>query len=254
MDTLPSPAPVVSTPANGAITNTSQPAVTGTATTNLTVTVYLDGVSSGTTTADGSGSWSFTPAAPPSDGAHTAKATATDSANNTSVDSNSITFIIDTTAPNTSITSTLPTLTNSITATFEFTATDVISGGVTTGIAGFACQLDGSGFSPCASPLVLTSLGDGSHTCEVRALDGAGNTDATPARYRWSIDSALVQVSVAQASGQADPATTAPISFSVTFDPSIPSVLSIVRADPSPTNAPTVTFSVTFSEAVANVD
>jgi hypothetical protein len=53
----------------------------------------------------------------------------------------------------------------------------------------FNCQLDSGGFSPCASPKSYSGLTNGSHTFEVKATDAAGNTDATPARRTWTVNS-----------------------------------------------------------------
>ncbi len=53
----------------------------------------------------------------------------------------------------------------------------------------FECRIDGAGWSACPSPhTVVSPLGDGSHTLEVRASDAAGNQDATPASYTWVVD------------------------------------------------------------------
>jgi hypothetical protein len=46
--------------------------------------------------------------------------------------------------------------------------------------AGFECQLDGRGYTPCSSPATL-KLKKGSHTFLVRARDAAGNADPSPA-------------------------------------------------------------------------
>lgn len=47
--------------------------------------------------------------------------------------------------------------------------------------ASFQCQVDGAAFAACASPLELSNLTVGSHTVAVRAVDGFGNADPTPA-------------------------------------------------------------------------
>ncbi|MBA4373853.1 MAG: hypothetical protein C0402_13460 [Thermodesulfovibrio sp.] len=72
--------------------------------------------------------------------------------------------------------------TNSTTASFAFTG----SYGVEP--LGFECRLDGGGWSSCSSPDVHSGLNDGSHTFEVRTVDAAGNRDATPASYTWTVD------------------------------------------------------------------
>ena len=68
-------------------------------------------------------------------------------------------------------------LVNVATATFTFSGAD--AGG--SGVASFECKLDAGAFAPCSSPRELSGLGDGSHSFEVRAVDNAGNADASPA-------------------------------------------------------------------------
>ncbi|HBI24599.1 MAG TPA: hypothetical protein DDX84_10455, partial [Nitrospiraceae bacterium] len=87
---------------------------------------------------------------------------------------------LDTITPNTSITNQPSNLSNSASATFEFTSTE--SNSI------FQCQLDNSGYSACISPKSYSGLTDGSHTFYVKATDTAGNTDPTPETYTWTVD------------------------------------------------------------------
>lgn len=67
---------------------------------------------------------------------------------------------------------------------FTFSGVDDVSG-----IARFECELDGGGFLPCQNPHEIIDLLLGSHTLRIRAVDGAGNTDPTPATHTWTVDS-----------------------------------------------------------------
>jgi hypothetical protein len=100
VDTIAPGAPVVQRPANGSTTSNSEPTYSGTADTNSTVTIYVDGAPVGTTAANGSGAWSFTQPLPLAGGTHTVRATATDTSGNASAGSNRNTFTVDT-DPNT---------------------------------------------------------------------------------------------------------------------------------------------------------
>jgi len=51
----------------------------------------------------------------------------------------------------------------------------------------FECSLDGAAFAPCAAPKDYAGLAGGGHTFAVRAVDVFGNTDQSPATWRWSI-------------------------------------------------------------------
>ncbi len=85
----------------------------------------------------------------------------------------------DSTPPDTQIDPPTPANpTNDNTPTFNFSGTDNVGG---TGVASFECQIDGGGWSVCTSGQTFGPLGDGSHTFEVRAKDGANNVDPTPA-------------------------------------------------------------------------
>ena len=114
------------------------------------------------------------------EGDHTFEVRAIDSAGNPDSTPASYTWSIDLTDPLTSIDTFPPDPSNSPDPSFTFSCSEV---GCT-----FECRLDGGGWSSCTSPANYTGLGEGSHTFEVRATDAAGNLDATPASYTWSID------------------------------------------------------------------
>ncbi|HEU4906150.1 MAG TPA: Ig-like domain-containing protein, partial [Solirubrobacterales bacterium] len=115
------------------------------------------------------------------------RATATTDAENTSGCSEPLTFVEDSTAPETALDSGPPSPTNTATAAFEFSGADI--GG--SGVASFECRIDSTSpaaWSPCASGIELTGLSEGAHKFEVRALDQAGNADQSPATHEWQID------------------------------------------------------------------
>ena len=113
------------------------------------------------------------------DGSHNFQVRATDGAGITDVSPASFTWTIDTTPPDTSITTKPSDPSNVPTANFTFTSTE--SGST------FECSLDGAALTACTSPKNYGSLANGSHNFQVRATDGAGNTDLTPAIYSWTI-------------------------------------------------------------------
>jgi hypothetical protein len=49
----------------------------------------------------------------------------------------------------------------------------------------FQCALNKAKFAPCSSPLKVKSK-KGKNRFQVRAVDAAGNVDATPATARWT--------------------------------------------------------------------
>src|SRR5262249_30360233 len=118
------------------------------------------------------------------DGSHTFEARSTDLAGNVDPTPASFTWVVDTTAPDTSITAGPPSQTASATATVSFWGDD----GSGAGVAGFECRLDGGPWAACASPADMTGLADGSHTFDVRDADQAGNVDTTPASMTWTVD------------------------------------------------------------------
>ena len=90
-------------------------------------------------------------------------------------------WMIDTKAPNTTITSAPPKLTNNPQATFEFGSTE--PGGT------FECSVDGGEFVLCTSPFTTSPLGEGKHAFQVKSIDAAGNADKSAAKGKaWTVD------------------------------------------------------------------
>jgi hypothetical protein len=86
----------------------------------------------------------------------------------------------DTTPPNTTITSTPAAVTTSTAASFGFSATE--SGST------FECKLDAASWAGCTSSKSYSGLTVGSHQFSVRATDGSGNVDASPAGFGWTVE------------------------------------------------------------------
>ena len=117
------------------------------------------------------------------DGSHTFRVRAKDAAGNQDASPASLTFSVDTTMPETRIDAG-PTGTITTTGTsFRFSATGVAA-------AYFECRLDSATtWRRCTSPDNVTGLGQGNHSYEVRATSAAGNTDSTPAKRDFKVDS-----------------------------------------------------------------
>lgn len=92
-------APTIGDLAPGAVTDDTQPTLTGTADANVLVTVFRNGVQVGTTSADGDGDWTFTPATPLPQGSATFTVTAADAAGNVSGQSLPVQVTIDSDVP-----------------------------------------------------------------------------------------------------------------------------------------------------------
>jgi Right handed beta helix region len=85
----------------------------------------------------------------------------------------------DTTAPQTSIATNPVDGTTSTAAAFTFTASEAGSS--------FQCKLDSREWAACSSPRNYSDLAVGSHQFSVRAKDPAGNLDATPDSFTWTV-------------------------------------------------------------------
>ncbi|MEJ0088564.1 MAG: Ig-like domain-containing protein [Limisphaerales bacterium] len=141
-----------------------------------------------------------------SDGAHTFSVRAVDAAGNKDATPATRSFTIDTTFPDTTITSGPSGTTASVNASFSFISTEAGST--------YEAQMDGGGYATASSPKSYTGLSDGTHTFSVRAIDAAGNTDATPATRTFIVDATPPDTTIT--SGPTGTVTTNAATFSFT--------------------------------------
>ena len=184
---------------NGAdeITNDNTLSFNGAAEANSTVELFIGGTSLGTTTADGSGNFSFDHSGTTlSDATYAVTAKATDAAGNTSSASGTLSVTVDTSAPNapsvTSITNDTGAngtdeVTNDNTLSFNGTSeadaiVEVFIGGTNIGTT----QADGSG--QWSFNHESTTLSDGTITVTAKATDAAGNTSAESSGLSVTVD------------------------------------------------------------------
>ena len=83
----------------------------------------------------------------------------------------------DLVAPQTTISKAPPASTRSKSASFSFRSSETGSR--------FQCKLDRGAWKSCKSPATYRNVKKGRHTFLVRAIDAAGNVDATPAKKTW---------------------------------------------------------------------
>jgi hypothetical protein len=112
------------------------------------------------------------------EGAHTFHVQATDAAGNTGTSADA-SWTVDLTAPSAAVLTGPAARTNSTSALFDFSASE---------LATYECKLDGGAFAPCSPTQAYAGpLAAGAHTFQVRATDAAGNT-GTAASHNWTID------------------------------------------------------------------
>jgi hypothetical protein len=170
------------------VTNDDTPAFAGSAEAGSEVAVYDGTTLLGRVTAADDGDWGYVVPAESAfdDGEHRVTATATDATGNTSDASQPLSVVVDLQAPHTFIDSGPKNPTNKTTAAFGLSSSEQNTS--------FECSLDSGAFEPCSSPKEYTSLADGDHTFDVRAIDVAGNTDPSPAQRSWTVDTQSPQV------------------------------------------------------------
>ena len=189
-------APVISSPPEGGRVGSSF-TVSGTAEPDSTVQLSEGTASKGSATASSTGNWSILLSGI-TEGSHTYKAKATDTAGNTSAESNPRTVTVDTTASDAPVITSpaegarlkVSSLTiagtaeaNSTVEVFEATASGDTSKGTT--------QVDASG----AWTKTISGVSDGSHTYKAKAKDAAGNTSGFSNSRTVTVDTVKPQVS-----------------------------------------------------------
>ena len=153
------------------VTSDATPALSGTAEADATVEVFSDQDGSlGTTTADGNGDWSFTPASALSEATHDITATATDDAGNTGPASATLTLTLDTTAPSANAGAD-QTVTAGTTTSFDASASSDNDG-----IASHEWDF-GDGTTATGATSTHAYADPGTYTVTLTVTDVAGNTD-----------------------------------------------------------------------------
>jgi len=182
------PTVAVTAPAEGAQTNDTTPAYSGTVEAGATVVITVDGVVLGNATVTGN-TWTFTPTTPLAEGPHTVTATATDAAGNTATDSN--TFTVDTTPPAAPVVSTPANGSTIADNTPTYTGTAEPGSTVTISVDGTVvgtATADSSGnwsFTP------VTGLTNGSHSVNATATDAAGNLSPVSNTNTFTVDATI---------------------------------------------------------------
>src|SRR5262249_8730570 len=67
--------------------------------------------------------------------------------------------------------------------------------------ATFKCSVDGAAYAVCTSPFTTPALVDGSHTVSIKAVDTAGNEDASPASRTFTVSTGVIHVNFEPAGG-----------------------------------------------------
>ncbi|MBF9222993.1 Ig-like domain-containing protein [Hymenobacter ruricola] len=229
-------APVLTTPANNSLVNTTTPTFSGTAPAGSTVAVYVDGNATpiGTTVATG-GTWSLAQPTALTQGSHTVRATAQATGQAVSAVSNTNTFTVD---------SVLPTVTLS-------SATVSNNGATTTSPVTFTAQFSESVGATFTSADIALSAG--SSIASFTANSSPANS------YTFTVTPAVGSVSVNIAAGVAQDAAgngnSAATPNPYTFTYSLPSVAvqSVTGLTPSPTATAQVNYRVVFSNSVSGL-
>ncbi len=122
------------------------------------------------------------PVASSREGRHWLRVRAIDQQGNTDPSPARAEWMLDLSAPSTSLTSRTPRTSGNSILKVGFTGADAV------GVARFECRLDKGAWTPCTSPYQTPKLRPGWHYIDVRAIDKAGNVDPTPLNPSFKID------------------------------------------------------------------
>ncbi len=98
--------------------------------------------------------------------------------------------------------------------------------------ATFSCSLDGAPFTSCVSPVGYGALAAGTHVFAVRASDGAGNVDATPATRSWVIARDAPETPASPSPSKAPPSSTPTVGAPASGDVTPPADVQSVAVTP----------------------
>jgi hypothetical protein len=233
--------PTMTSPANGSITNNSQPTFNGAGENGARVTVKDSNGATICTAIVTGGTWTCSPASPLADGSFTFRVTQTDTAGNISVQSGPVQVTIDTVAPQ------APTIAAPGNSSATNDPTPTLTGMAT---AGATVRLTIDGQAPVTvtadengqwSYVPPSNLAEGSHTVSAVQLDGAGNVSPASSPVTFTVDTTRPTVTVNKAFGQADPSVENEIRFTIAFsEPINPGTLTpsdiIVATSPNTNN------------------
>jgi hypothetical protein len=179
-------APSINGTTPGSPANNNQPRVRGFAQAPSTIKLYTTVDCTGAPVTSGTASLFHSPGLSVSvaDNTTTAfRATATDPAGNTSPCSAARSYVEDSLAPETTITSGPSSQTTDRRPTFKFASSE--AGSI------FRCGFDSQPFGRCSGPgashTPYVALAFGSHIFRVRAVDPAGNIDTSPAKRTFAV-------------------------------------------------------------------
>jgi hypothetical protein len=224
-------APVTGPIVSGSTTNDTRPELKGSgAQPNGTVRIYDNGALIGSTTADASGKWSFTPEAGKelANGAHSLAVSNVDAAGNEGPKSTSLAFTVDTVVPST--TPSIDSVTDDVAP-----VTGPITSGSTTNDA--RPELKGSGAEPNGTVRVY----DNGALIGTAAADASGKWSFTPEAGKELANGAhSLAVSNVDAAGNEGPKS-APLAFTVdTVAPSTAPSIDSVTDDVAPVTGPII--------------